>query len=325
MATRRKKTTPEALAPGETAPEIIAEAPAVQTSGGGTDDGREIPEGIEGSTPEEVPDTGAPTTIENLDLTADQMPAEVTRRESKWPESTERRTVIVPLDEHDLAEKSKEMAEIIMERDRTKMRAKNAAAAYKAEVDELDERLGIIAVKVDGGGDEKSVECEWHYETYGYDGGKFTAAFPGMPVNFADTGLIFHPEYKTLVRLDNGEAIEVGMITTEERQMDLSLLPAQPEGEKFEIAEETAEETETGDGIPDDDGAAMDPITDPGHPDDQLDEEVKAMTPEEQACFDLGWGAWDLDAGAEENPYPEGSAQSAAWLKGWTASKEAAV
>lgn len=311
----RRKANPAALAPGEIAPEIIAEAPATPAP----DLNAIIDEAVGG---EEIPDAlpAGPTTIENLDLTAEQMEAETPGRESRWPTITETRSITVPLTEEDLAGKAAEMTEIILERDRTKLRAKNAASAFKAEVEELDERLGTIAHKIDSGGDEKSVACTWVFETFGKDTEKYSRHFPEMPVTTTENGLIFHPEYKTLVRDDNGDVVETALITNHERQMDLSLLHEVP----------VAEVDPDAGGVDLDDGP---PITDPDltpdlfgdEGDDQPGDDEPLLTAEQKACYDLGWGAFDQDVPLEENPYLAESPRNHLWTVGWKASKDATI
>ena len=62
---------------------------------------------------------------------------------------------------------------------------------------------------VSDGKEERSVECRWIYECSGID------SHSGKE--------IYHPEKKTLIRLDTGKVVEVRDILQDERQM--SLLP----------------------------------------------------------------------------------------------------
>lgn len=310
MATRRKPN-PAALDKDAIPEEVIAEAPAAPGMN------QIIDEAIMA---EYTPDPH-PTRIENLDLTAEQMEAETPGRESRWPTITETRSITVPLTEEDLAGKAAEMTEIILERDRTKLRAKNAASAFKAEVEELDERLGTIAHKIDSGGDEKSVACTWVFETFGKDTEKYSRHFPEMPVTTTENGLIFHPEYKTLVRDDNGDVVETALITNHERQMDLSLL--------HEVPVTEPDPDDIG-GQSEDDGAAdlLDPVNDPDPdptPDLFGDETPEPLPAGLKACYDLGYGAFDQECAEEENPYPLDSPEFNAWRDGWRDSKDATV
>lgn len=281
MATKRRRN-PDALAPGEIAPEIIAEAPQA-----------------EAATPEETSE-GSPTTIANMDLTEEQMP-DNTPTVHKWPEVTERREVVVRYSEEDRSELAGKMSKIVMERERTKLRAKNAAAAYKSEVDDLDEELSEIAKRIEAGGEERSVECKWEFETSGMDA--------------ASGGLVYHPEFKTLVRVDTGEIVTTIKITDHERQMDLALLHESPptEGEAATEDEGAADLTDDGDDI-----GAGPPISDP-FPEDGAEEKA------ESAPYFEGWEAYDNGLTRQDHPllenWPQGHVDE--WLRGWDASKAA--
>ncbi len=128
--------------------------------------------------------------------------------ERKWPEATETRHLPREYNDNDLARMATEMSVVIKKREDTKRRAKDAASAFKAEVDGLDTELAEYATDIKEGKGTESVLCQWEYETSGRDG---------------DGAFIFHPEMKTLFRKDTGAVITVSPITDEERQMEMTL------------------------------------------------------------------------------------------------------
>lgn len=194
-----------------------------------------------------------------------------------------------------------EMGSIISRREDTRAEAKNTAQRYKSQIDDLDGELTGYSDRLREGGREKLQHCTWVFECSGKD-------------EYGE--LIYHPEMKALFRDDNGEFVSAAKISDADRQMDLAL-----------IHEETAEPTEE----TEDDGAGMDepeetndePTPDPFP--EGADADLADMTPEEHACYDTGWTAFDADAPETDNPYPEGTPAYRAWLKGWSASKEASA
>ena len=77
--------------------------------------------------------------------------------------------------------------------------AKKAAAnRYKADLDALKEEQAKTGAIIEDGGTLEEVTCEWKFRTSGFDG---------------DGKLISHPEYKTLVRCDNGALVDVQPMT----------------------------------------------------------------------------------------------------------------
>ena len=289
MATKRRKApSTDSIAPDADAPENIAPANL------GVHDYTAEPE------TEAVP--GTPTTIENMDLTSEQQAAEPARP-AKWPLVQERRPVIVKFTTDERAAMANEMGSIISRREDTRAEAKNTAQRYKSQIDDLDEELTGYSDRLREGGREKSLPCTWVFECSGKD-------------EYGE--LIYHPEMKALFRDDNGEFVSVAKISDADRQMDLAL-----------IHEDTAEPTEETEGDGDDAGEPEEEETnDEPTPDpfpEGADADLADMTPEEHACYDTGWSAFDADAPETDNPYPEGTPAYRAWLKGWSASKEASA
>ena len=164
----------------------------------------------------------APVDSSQQDITDEQQEArQEEASERKWPEATETRHLPREYNDSDLARMATEMSAVIKKREGIKRQAKDAAAAYKSEVDGLDTELAEYATDIKEGKGTETVLCQWEYETSGRDG---------------DGNFIFHPEMKTLFRIDTGAVITVSPITDEERQMEMTL-GSQP-GE-WEAPEET--------------------------------------------------------------------------------------
>jgi len=285
MATKRRTKNPAALAPGEIPAETIAPSPEPKPSSGQADDNA-------------IPDTGTPTTLENLDLTEEQMPAE-TGRTSKWPVHTERRSVNVKFTTEERAEMADEMGKVISRREDIRAEKKNTAARHQSSIDDLDKELSDYSSRLAEGGREKMVPCTWVFECSGKD-------------EFGQE--IYHPEMKALIRDETGEVVSVAKISDHDRQMDLALLHETPpqEGEQAESEDGGALDLDLdldiGDGPP-----INDPAPEPDH------EKIESPT------YVNGWDAYDSGASREDCGYPEGSTEAADWLRGWDASKEASA
>lgn len=309
MATKRRKApSTESIAPGADAPENIAPAnPGVHdyTAEPEADPATPVNPAGDELFPETEAVPGTPTTIENMDLTSEQQAAEPARP-AKWPSVQERRPVIVKFTTDERAAMANEMGSIISRREDTRAEAKNTAQRYKSQIDDLDEELTGYSDRLREGGREKSLPCTWVFECSGKD-------------EYGE--LIYHPEMKALFRDDNGDFVSAARISDADRQMDLALI--------HESAAEPTEETEDGEG--EDTGnqeSEEEETNDEPTPDpfpEGADADLADMTPEEHACYDTGWSAFDVDAPETDNPYPEGTPAYRAWLKGWSASKEASA
>lgn len=131
---------------------------------------------------------------------------ETSTAEWKWPESLEKRSVLVEFDDHDRSEIAVQMGECTLERNAVKERKKNSNAAFQAEIDAYDEKLTQFASSLEKNGENREVQCRWVFETAGAN----------------DAGeLIPDAGHKTLVRVDTGAVVQVARITDEDRQGDL--------------------------------------------------------------------------------------------------------
>jgi hypothetical protein len=141
-----------------------------------------------------------------------------------WPEVKESRSLPCKLGQAELSEKSDEMARHQLEVNNIEAAKKSANSHFKAKLDEKAAQLTGLAQAIADRAEYRSVKCEWRFEQAGFD---------------SDRNPVFHPEQKTLVRLDTGEAVEVRPITDAERQMKLNLEdPSQSEaGEPVTYAE----------------------------------------------------------------------------------------
>lgn len=126
-----------------------------------------------------------------------------------WPESTEKRPLFVTLDTKELEVAARKLATTVADIGRLERDAKASAQQWKAKIETVSAQQNHLSVIVTEGREERAVECQWLYETAGCD------SATGEP--------IYHPEKKTLIRLDTREVLEVRDITSDERQM--SLLP----------------------------------------------------------------------------------------------------
>jgi len=127
---------------------------------------------------------------------------------SPWPEVKESRSLACKLAPGELAEKSDEMARHQLEVNNIEAAKKSANSHFKARLDEKAAQLTGLAQAIADRAEYRSVKCEWRFEQAGFD---------------SDRNPVFHPEQKTLVRLDTGEAVEVRAITDSDRQMKLNL------------------------------------------------------------------------------------------------------
>lgn len=125
-----------------------------------------------------------------------------------WPSATEKRQLPVKLNPEQLREKSEEMARATQDKCRLVDQKKSAASQYKASIDAKESIINELAQAITDGAEHKQVNCSWAFEQAGFD---------------SDGAPVFHPEKKTLVRLDDNTAVEVRSITDEDRQMKLKL------------------------------------------------------------------------------------------------------
>lgn len=141
-------------------------------------------------------------------------------RKWNWPEARETAAIRLSYTDHELAEESKTMSNIVKERESLKIQAKNVAANFKAKIDTLDEELAGIADRITEGGPQRNVLCDWVYETSGLNE-------DGTP--------IYHPEKKTLIHWPSRTVVKIVSITQEDMQasLDLPVAEAAPEGESY--------------------------------------------------------------------------------------------
>jgi len=126
-----------------------------------------------------------------------------------WPEKKEKRHLFVDLKPDELSEASRRLAETVPHIQQLESAMKASAAQHKSGIQAVEVEQNRLSGLVTQKKEERPVECEWIYECSGFDAG---------------TGnKIFHPEKKTLIRLDTGKVVEVRDILQDERQM--SLLP----------------------------------------------------------------------------------------------------
>lgn len=125
-----------------------------------------------------------------------------------WPESVERRALLVPFTDHDRSELARKFATVQEQKEDIEDEAKLAAKAAKQRIDALESEISHIAAKIKADGDNRDVECRWVFEVSGID----------------ETGnWIPNPGYKVLVRQDTLEIVCSKAITDEERQMSMPL------------------------------------------------------------------------------------------------------
>lgn len=135
-----------------------------------------------------------------------------------WPQNTEVRNLEVILQQHERLDLAMENSRHGLEKDQLEDNKKAAASRYKAQIEEVEATIRRNNTIISSGRREKDLKCEWLYEVAGFD---------------SDGNQIEHPDKKTLIRLDNGEVVEIRDITENERQAALPLEDAaeeQPEG-----------------------------------------------------------------------------------------------
>lgn len=125
-----------------------------------------------------------------------------------WPEHRERRHLPTSLTPEEIASNAEELARCQLDLQRIESEKKEAADDFKARLSSTKARIEKLSLAITDREIQKSVPCEWRYEVAGFD---------------ADGNEIYHPEKKTLVRLDTRTSVEVRDITDEERQGKLKL------------------------------------------------------------------------------------------------------
>lgn len=140
-----------------------------------------------------------------------------TPKASPWPESKESRSLACKLSPAELSDKSDEMARHQLEVNNIEAAKKSAVSQFKARLDEKASQLTVLAQAIADRSEYRTVKCEWRFEQAGFN---------------SDREPIFHPEQKTLVRLDTGEAVEVRAITDSDRQMKLNLEESAPKDDE---------------------------------------------------------------------------------------------
>lgn len=127
----------------------------------------------------------------------------------KWPQSTERRDLLVAFTEADRSDIAGKFAVIVAQKDNVEDEKKSEASRFKAIIDNLDERLTKLSCAINANGETRLVNCTWVWEVSGRD---------------TDTGAwVENPDYKTLVRNDTGEVVAATRITESDRQANLEL------------------------------------------------------------------------------------------------------
>lgn len=126
-----------------------------------------------------------------------------------WPETTEKRNLSCILNDLELKSASSQLARTVPEILELEAQAKSAADNWKAKIKAVECQQTVLANTIRDGREDRQVTCEWAFECSGIDSG---------------TGEhIFHPEKKSLFRVDTGEFIESRDITSDDRQMVANL------------------------------------------------------------------------------------------------------
>ena len=128
-----------------------------------------------------------------------------------WPPATTKRSLRCRITPNQAVVYGQEQSRLIQEIERLEEQKKASASEYKARIEEKSARARRIAGYITTNEEEREVPCSWIYEAAGFD------TTTGQP--------IFHPEKKILVRDDTKEVVECTDITSEERQMAMSLEP----------------------------------------------------------------------------------------------------
>lgn len=125
-----------------------------------------------------------------------------------WHESTETRELPVELSQTEVIERACLMIDQHREAEALADQKKASADRFKALIEEKEAEIKISEDVVKTGKERAEVACRWIFEANGVD--EIGAA-------------IYHSDMKTLIREDNGQAVEVRPITNEDRQVSLPL------------------------------------------------------------------------------------------------------
>lgn len=233
----------------------------------------------------------------------------------QWPESTENRECIVPHTEHDRSNLALRCADAQKRYEALEQEKKEETKRLSDNVKAAQAAVANLCDLIKAGGEKREVPCQWFFEVQGYD-----------RVN----GWLKHPEWKTLVRLDTHEVIEVKRISDEDRQGSLALTAAEdPEAMGRELAARgwaLNERDAPGD------GQSVFYIIQPGEPGAERDIQADNLTDAYKAALAMTAPALAVvSPGANEEgtlarrdgisrddcPYEESSTQRVAWLSGW--------
>lgn len=171
--------------------------------------------------PNAAPQTSTSTSIDTTEEEPDERPAW-----ERYPLQTERRELRVELKMSERAKMGQDAAQLRHDASEKLAAVKAAASAGKATVKAMELRAEKLESAQLRGYDEVPTQCKWLMETSGVD---------------RDTGKpIWHPEQKTLVRLDAGIAVEIVGMTREDHARK-ELLAAQDTYTPAEGEEKPAE------------------------------------------------------------------------------------
>lgn len=131
-----------------------------------------------------------------------------------WPESVEKRSLIVKFEDHDRSEIAIEMGLLVGRKNAVEDQKKTYTSQCKAQIDAIDADLSRHSHALRDGGEYRPVDCRWHFETAGKD---------------ANGELVPNPESKTLVRIDTGDVVQVTPITDKDRQTEMPLADEEQE------------------------------------------------------------------------------------------------
>lgn len=134
--------------------------------------------------------------------------SESIEEQAAWPQKTEKRSLPVKLSDLELRERADELAGAQIRLSEIEDEKKSAVSQYKASIDSKQGEIARLSHVIRDRSEQRNIKCEWRFEQSGFDA-------TGQPV--------WHPEQKTLVRVDTGESVEVRAITDEERQLKLDL------------------------------------------------------------------------------------------------------
>jgi hypothetical protein len=131
-----------------------------------------------------------------------------------WPDNKEKRRLEVQLMTQERLMLAEENARLGSQVDQLEEDKKASASRYKADIEARQSMIRCNNTYIASGKRDKDVDCEWIYEIAGFD---------------SDGNQIEHPDKKTLIRLDNGEVVEIRDISENERQAALPLEDAAEE------------------------------------------------------------------------------------------------